>query len=141
MVQATTYAKDRDSDLLLVTAGEKEDCWWRQHASFLGPRPELVLEYHQLSGRRLFLLRPPDLLARAEALQVEVDEDSLADADRHSDVEDVPPEPWTVEALVALLQRLDREAPVQAAALRLATRLNAGRVSREQVYELGGFPD
>ena len=48
--------------------------------------------------------------------------------------------PWTTEALEALLVRLDDEAPVQAQAIRLAAQ-SGGRVSREQVYELGGFPD
>ena len=50
------------------------------------------------------------------------------------------PAPWTADALVALLTRLDDEAPVQAKAIRLAAR-SGGRVTREQVYELGGFPD
>ena len=41
----------------------------------------------------------------------------------------------------ALLERLDQEAPLQAAALRLATADKGGRVSREKIYELGGFAD
>lgn len=139
--QATRYAQSRDSDLLLVTFDEKEDWWWRQQAAFIGPRPELTLEYHQLTGRRLFFLRPPDLLARAGALQVQVDEKSLADADRQSEEEASPAPQWTTEALTALLDRLDAEAPVQAAALRRAAASGTGRVSREQVYELGDFPD
>lgn len=137
--QATRYAQTRDRDLLLVTADEKDDWWWRQQEAFVGPRPELTLEYHRLTGRRLFLLRPTDLLARAGALQVEVDQDSLADAAR-------PPEErssaqWTLEALQALLARLDREAPVQAAALRTAASSPSGRVSREQVYQLSGYTE
>jgi len=57
--QATRHAVERGCDLIIVTADEKEDWWWRQQASLLGPRPELTLEYHKLSGHRLFLLRPP----------------------------------------------------------------------------------
>lgn len=139
--QATRYAAERDSNLLIVTADEKEDWWWRQKAAFLGPRPELAFEYYQLSGRRLFLLRPPDLLARAEALEVEVDEKSLADADRHSEEQSATPVQWTADAVRALLARLDREAPVQASVLRLAAASGTGSVSRDQVYELGDFPD
>ena len=137
--QATRHAEQRGCDLLIVTADEKEDWWWRQQAALLGPRPELTLEYHKLTGRRLFLLRPQDLLARAGALDVEVDQQSLADADRRSEEDDAP-SPWTADALVALLTRLDDEAPVQARAIRHAA-ASGGRVSREQVYELGGFPD
>lgn len=137
--QATRHAVERGCDLIIVTADEKEDWWWRQQASLLGPRPELTLEYHKLSGHRLFLLRPPDLLARAAALDVEVDQQSLADADRRSEEADASV-PWTADALDALLTRLDGEAPVQANAIRLAAR-SGGRVTRDQVYELGGFPD
>ena len=43
-------------------------------------------------------------------------------------------------ALSALLERLDQEAPVQAA-LRLATPDLGGRVSREKVYELDAYAD
>lgn len=106
----------------------------------MGPRPELVLEFHQLSARRFFLLRPSDLLSRAAALEVEIDEESPADADRPSPIESSE-ELWTAVALAALLKRLDLEAPVQAAALRLAVEANGGRVSREQVYELGSYSD
>lgn len=66
--QATRHAAERGCDLIIVTADEKEDWWWRQQATLLGPRPELTLEYHKLCGRRLSLLRPPDLLAGAAAL-------------------------------------------------------------------------
>jgi hypothetical protein len=137
--QATRLAAERGCDLIIVTADEKEDWWWRRQATLLGPRPELTLEFHKLSGRRLFLMRPPELLARAGALEVEIDEQSFADADRRSEEIDIQV-PWTSEALQALLERLDDEAPVQAAAIRLAVQ-SGGRVSREQVYELGNFPD
>ena len=80
--EATRYAKEQDRDLLIVTRDQKEDWWWRQQADFIGPRPELTLEYHQLTGRRLFLMRPADLLARASVLNVEVDQASSADAER-----------------------------------------------------------
>lgn len=138
--QATRHAASMDSDLIIVTADEKEDWWWRQHAAFLGPRPELTLEFHTLCGKRLFLLRPSDLLARAAALHVEVDEKSAADADRSAKNE-LAEVPWSADGLTALLGLLDREAPVQAAALRLAGSNEAGVVTREQVYELGDFPD
>jgi hypothetical protein len=49
--EATRYAKEQDRDLLIVTRDQKED-WWRQKADFIGPRPELTLEYHQLLMRK-----------------------------------------------------------------------------------------
>lgn len=140
--QATRYAREQERDLLIVTRDQKEDWWWRQQSDFLGPRPELTLEYHELTGRRLFLLRPADLLTRASVLEVEVDQESPADAGRVAAIEEEQPtEPWTLQALTALLVRLDHEAPVQAAALRLATADRDGCVSREKVYDLGGWGD
>jgi PIN like domain len=138
--QATRHAASVPSDLVIVTSDEKDDWWWRQRATFVGPRPELTLEYHELCGKRLFLLRPSDLLARAAALEVEVDEASAADADRVRD-DTGPAVPWTRDALLALLDRLDIEAPVQSAALRIAITSGVGTVSREKVYELGDYSD
>jgi PIN like domain len=86
--EATHYAKKQDRDLLIVTRDQKEDWWWRQNSDFIGPRPELTLEYHQLTGRRLFLMRPADLLARASVLDVEVDQASSADAGRVALIEE-----------------------------------------------------
>jgi hypothetical protein len=86
--EATRYAKGQDRDLLIVTRDQKQDWWWRQQTDFIGPRPELALEYHQLTGRRLFLMRPADLLARASVLNVQVDQASSADAVRVALIED-----------------------------------------------------
>ena len=92
--QTTRYAREQDRDLLIVTRDEKEDWWWRQQSEFIGPRPELVLEYQALSGRQLFLMRPLDLLRRAAVLGVRVDQASsaevagVADAERYPYIED-----------------------------------------------------
>jgi hypothetical protein len=94
--EATHYAKELAQDLLIVTRDQKEDWWWRQKADFIGPRPELTLEYHQLTGRRLFLMRPTDLLARASVLDVDVDQASSADAERVALIETPTPTPSDV---------------------------------------------
>ena len=91
--EATRYANEQDRDLLIVTRDQKEDWWWRQKADLIGPRPELTLEYYQLTGRRLFLMRPADLLARASVLDVEVDQASSADAGRVAQIETVKSTP------------------------------------------------
>ncbi len=56
--QAVSSAKERDSDLLIVTGDEKEDWWWRQRGVCLGPRPELALEFRRETGHRLFHAHP-----------------------------------------------------------------------------------
>jgi PIN like domain len=120
--EATRYAKEQDRDLLIVTRDQKQDWWWRQQTDFIGPRPELTLEFHRLTGRRLFLMRPAELLARASVLDVEVDQASSADAGRIALIEaatDTPsddPEPTvgfddaaasSSEVLEAAIQRLE----------------------------------
>lgn len=104
--EATRYAKEQGRDLLIVTRDQKQDWWWRQKADFIGPRPELTLEYYQLTGRRLFLMRPADLLARASVLDVEVDQASSADAGRVARIETVSPTPGDVARW--MLDELDR---------------------------------
>jgi hypothetical protein len=94
--EATRYAKERDRDLLIVTRDQKEDWWWRLKADFIGPRPELTLEYYQLTGHRLFLMRPTYLLERASVLDVQVDQASSADAERVALIEGATPTPGDV---------------------------------------------
>lgn len=88
--QATRYAQQQECDLLIVTRDEKEDWWWRQQSDFIGPRPELTLEYYKLTGRRLFLMRPADLLGRASALGIQVNQASPADAGRVAEIDRYP---------------------------------------------------
>lgn len=143
-IQAATYAASQRKDLLIVTRDGKADWWWRRGGSFMGPRPELSLEYHQLSeGQRLFMLQPAQLLELApEALQVEVDEQSSSDAGRVAAAEEERTfDAWTLEGIQALLDRLDVEAPVQADALRRALPEVGGKVMREEIYELGEYDD
>jgi hypothetical protein len=102
--QATHYAKDQNRDLLIVTRDQKEDWWWRQQAKLIGPRPELVLEYHELTGKRLFLMLPSELLRRASVLGVKVHRESSADADR-----ELATEPLTTFSVLQHGLTLDEE--------------------------------
>ena len=79
-----------------MTRDQKEDWWWRQKTDFIGPRPELTLEYHLLTGHRLFLIRPTDLLKRASVLHVQVAQASSADAERVALIETGLPTPGDV---------------------------------------------
>jgi len=48
-------------------------------------------------------------------------------------------EEWTLEGITELLRRLDQERPLQAAVIRTAAAKRTGRLTRRQVYRLGGF--
>jgi hypothetical protein len=46
---------------------------------------------------------------------------------------------WTVEGVAELLRRLEQERPLQATVIRAAAAKRNGRITRRQVYRLGGF--
>ncbi|MER8025676.1 PIN domain-containing protein [Glutamicibacter protophormiae] len=142
--QAINHAKVKNSDLIFITGDEKEDWWWKDRSNFLGPRHELTREFDELTGNKLIFLRPSELLELAgSALEVEPNASSLADADRVAGEIDEDPETelWTADAVAALLEKLDEEAPIQAGALRYAAGEGEGQISREKVFELGEYSD
>jgi PIN like domain len=104
--QAYEEAKKRQLDLVIVTGDEKEDWWWRHRSAVIGPRHEMTKEFFDPSGgRRLFLLRPRDLLLRSSAVDVEVNPASLEDAGRQR--EDLGPVgAWTAEAVTEFLRAI-----------------------------------
>src|SRR6266545_1929616 len=138
--QACEAATQRQLDLVIITGDEKGDWWWRHRSVAIGPRQEMTKEFFDWSGgRRLFLLRPRDLLLRSAALDIEVSPDSLEDAGRtRDDFNSIGT--WTAEAVYELLGRLDAEGVVQADVIREAAALG-GTISRDVVYELCGYND
>ena len=138
--QACEEAKKRQLDLVIITGDEKEDWWWRHRSVVIGPRHEMTKEFFDFSGgRKLFLLRPRDLLLRSVALDVQINPASLEDAGRERDDLD-PVGIWTAEAATELLRRLDMEGQVQSDVIREAAALG-GTISRERVYGLCGYDD
>ncbi len=133
----------RKCDVLIVTGDVKED-WWRQNkqGETRGPRVELVAEMRERAGVRLFMLRPESFLVLARRiLNVEIQEESLKDVERVDRiVAGVDTGGWTRAALDELLDRLDVEGPVQAAAIRRAAQ-HGGMVDRDEVYDLGDYED
>ncbi len=138
-VQATTEAVRRGQDVVLVTGDEKDDWWWRHRGHLLGARPELVSEYKALSGKRLFLLTPRELLARSAVLDVTVAQESLEDASR-SRTAVADRAAWTLEGVAALLRRLEAEGREQAEVIRTAASLG-GVIDRETLYDVCQYAD
>ncbi|MFJ9700580.1 PIN-like domain-containing protein [Streptomyces fradiae] len=144
-LQAMGEARRRDCDLLLVTGDVKKDWWQPRDQDIPGrPRPELVTELRERTGRRLFMLTPAELLTWAEDLLegLDVDEDSVGDLQRLGDVdrEDDEPGPgWTRPSLAAFVEALRLRYPAHAKVV-LAAAANEGFVDRDTVYELAGYP-
>ena len=135
--QVIDEAKLRKVDVLFITGDIKEDWWRRVDGQTIGPRPELVEEIKTEAGVRLFLLRPESFLIQARAgLRVNIRDESVQEVERLStSSKDCG---WTSDSLEQLLHRLDREAPVQASAIRHAAE-NDGFIPRAAVYELGEY--
>jgi hypothetical protein len=140
--QLLREAKTRRSDVLFVTGDVKEDWWRQERGQTRGPRLELVAELRAVAGTNLYMLRPENLLRRAKtALQVEVDPASVEDVERVDRSLSLDGHGgWSREAVSTLLDDLSFRAPVQCAAIRFAAD-NGGFVSREEVYELGGYDE
>jgi hypothetical protein len=135
--QAVEEAAARGTDLVVVTADQKEDWWWRHADELVGPRPELVAEFAAVAGGRFFLMRPADLLCRASALAVAVRQESVADAEQ---IADGAGPCWTPAGVRALLAALDRDGAEQAAVIRAAAG-RGGSLERPELDEVCGTGD
>jgi PIN like domain len=135
--QAVEEAAARGTDLVLVTADQKADWWWRYGDDLIGPRSELVAEFAAVASGRLFLMRPVDLLRRASVLAVPVRDESVADVEQ---IAAGAGPSWTAVGVRALLSALDRDFREQAAAIRAAA-ARGGRLERPEIDEVCSVDD
>lgn len=139
--QLMQEAKERGTDVLLVTGDTKEDWWRLRNRMTLGPRNELAEELLSEAGVRLYMLKPDRLLILArEFLEVVVSEDSVQNVemvDAQTDVDEKVGN-WTYSSLAHVIRMLRVQAPVQEATIARAVE-NGGYVSREEIYEIGGY--
>lgn len=154
--QSIDEAKRRGHDLLIVTADEKEDWYWKVRGTPIGARHELALEFHDETGRRLFMLTPLQLDSRWRALAgnttdapLTTDSPTLDEIDEIDDIDEDGSEAaqdrgpvqaeWNETAVHALLKLLAEQAPVQAAVIEDAAR-TGGRIERARLYEVANYP-
>jgi hypothetical protein len=132
-LQSMKEAERRGLPLVIITGDEKEDWWWRHKSSLLGPRPELVAEFAQRCGNRLYMLRPVELTEHADALAVTVSSEAKTDVARAET--ETRLSRWNRRAVVELLRRLEAEGKKQADVIRFAAD-RGGVVTREEVYQI-----
>lgn len=137
--QTLQEAKSRNVDVLLVTGDEKEDWWWRYRSELLGPRVELTAELRNSCGRRLFMMRPIDLLRRSTALKITVSSESVDDVERISRETTTRPT-WSASGVAALLERLKCEGWEQENVIRVAA-ARGGTIVREEIYQVCRYED
>lgn len=140
--QVLQEAKTRSTDVLLVTGDTKEDWWRLRNRMTLGPRNELSEELLREAGVRLYMLKPDRLLVLArDFLKVSVSEDSVQNVelvDAQSTPIDETVGSWSYASLMPVIRKLRAQAPVQEASIARAVE-NGGYVSREEIYEIGGY--
>lgn len=140
--QTLAEATARNCDILLVTRDLKED-WWRPTVAGAPrqPRVELVHEALAVADCRLFMLEPSSLMSRARRvlkLEDEVDERSVQALERLETEVTRDGDLWDATSLEALLDALFATSYVQAEAI-LSAADNDGFVTREAVYDIGGY--
>ncbi len=64
--QLMDIAKEINKDMILVIDDIKEDWWQRIHGQTLGPRPELLSEFSEKTGQRLYLYTSDNFLRYAK---------------------------------------------------------------------------
>lgn len=151
--QTIDEARQRDSDVVLVTADVKDDWYWRERDNVVGPRSELSMELLRETGRRLFMITPLQLEERwrrqreddgshrAVTLdEVSVDDGELVDGgENETPVAEPVASTWNAETVHEAMTMLQVEAPVQHAVIFSAAQ-NGGLVDRATVYALGNYP-
>jgi hypothetical protein len=138
-LQTRREAKRRGRNILIVTEDTKKDWWRLERGEIRGPLPELAQEIRQVTGNRLFMLRPQSLVLHARKIfNLEVRDESVKDIQRVADSESGG---WNFETIGQFLARLSQQGRrAQEQAIRLAA-LRGGFVEREIVSEIGGYEE
>jgi hypothetical protein len=90
-------------------------------------------------GRRLFLMRPSDLLLASSALDLVVDPESARNAESAVVGQEVGF--WTEEAVDTILARLRSEGRPEIAAVIVRAAEMGGEIPRSEIYDLCGYDD
>lgn len=64
--QLIGYAKSNKNDIIFVTDDLKEDWWLKHNGNTVSARPELLKEFHQLTGQTILVYKPERFLQLSE---------------------------------------------------------------------------
>lgn len=122
--QLMDHAKTSDHDVIFATEDAKPDWTWKVNGDTIGPRPELIQEFREKTGRDIIFYSGKEffrqLTDRAETADKSGFEEALADVSAVSDERDEN----SFDALVDLLKMRDRSA-----------RMNWSESARQRVPE------
>lgn len=60
--QTIRYAKDKSSSLIFVTDDRKEDWWYKFQGKTIGPKPELIKEFKEETGKQINIYQADNFL-------------------------------------------------------------------------------
>ena len=63
--QILEHATAQKVSVILITDDKKDDWWWREGGLGLGPRPELISEFHAVTGGVFYAYPPDQFMERA----------------------------------------------------------------------------
>ena len=76
--QVMDHAKSNDIPIIFVTDDRKSDWWEDESGKTLGPRPELIREFVDVSGQKILIYTPDNFLNTAkEQLKTEISRTSI----------------------------------------------------------------
>jgi hypothetical protein len=76
--QIINFSKQSQKDIIFITDDRKDDWWEEAFGKTLGPRPELIKEFYELTGNKVLFYTPEVFLQRAhQYLNTEVKEESI----------------------------------------------------------------
>ncbi|MCB2412291.1 hypothetical protein LGT39_05445 [Demequina sp. TTPB684] len=136
-IQALREAKARQVRYLVVVTedSEKGDWFEREGGATVGANLALVREARDYAGAQLLLVRTARLLDLSrKALDAQITEESLSSIDQVSSSGSL----WTDYDIELFMERLAAYSSLHALVVEEAAG-NGGRISRERIYEMGGF--
>lgn len=80
--QILDYGKKHETSIVLVIDDTKED-WWRKNRDkkIIGPRPELIQEFHEKTGRQLYMYLADEFIKQAQQrLNIQIQPTTIKEA-------------------------------------------------------------
>lgn len=75
--QLLSYAKDKQQSVIFVTDENKEDWWLKHDGKTLGPRPELLSEFKEVTGNSIYIYSTELFVKYANEHNQRIDEEVL----------------------------------------------------------------
>ncbi|HEY9038456.1 MAG TPA: PIN domain-containing protein [Roseovarius sp.] len=102
--QISKKSKDDDIPIIFVTDDKKEDWWLEHNGKKIGPRIDLLDEFREITGKKLYMYRPDQFLKHAkERLNSDVSTETIDEINHTEEFRDAKVSQRSIGALDAWL--------------------------------------